>query len=89
VTSVIIVRAPFCDTDPFNWTTDNVMAWITYYSIKYGLNVEDRKNFCMDGIELCSLSESDFLSRGHPKLYAVLDIWKTGMLSLTPPAEHD
>ncbi|XP_074596107.1 DNA-binding protein D-ETS-4-like isoform X2 [Brevipalpus obovatus] len=66
--------------DPFTWTIDDVLSWLSWQVKQFGLPTFPLQYFQIDGMTLCSLSENDFKSRAlycGDVLYAQLEIWKT------------
>ncbi|CAG2112714.1 unnamed protein product [Medioppia subpectinata] len=68
--------------DPFNWNAADVRNWLLWTTRQFDLQPFPLDYFQMDGMALCSLSETDFKQRAPncgETLYAQLDIWKTAV----------
>ncbi|CAH1255541.1 SPDEF [Branchiostoma lanceolatum] len=81
-----VVQVP---RDPRTWSPPDVARWLTWTADQYRLPNVYLECFPLDGAQLCDLAEREFIYRAPESgqiLYALLEIWKSGMTNGGPGA---
>ncbi|XP_078616774.1 uncharacterized protein LOC144885011 [Branchiostoma floridae x Branchiostoma japonicum] len=79
-----VVQVP---RDPRTWSHTDVARWLRWTADQYRLPNVYLECFPLDGAQLCELAEREFIYRAPESgqiLYALLDIWKSGMANAGP-----
>ncbi|KAI8499341.1 hypothetical protein Bbelb_231050 [Branchiostoma belcheri] len=80
-----VVQVP---RDPRTWSPTDVARWLRWTADQYRLPNVYLECFPLDGAQLCDLAEREFVYRAPESgqiLYALLDIWKSGITNVSFP----
>lgn len=62
-------------SDPMQWTTGDVKAWVMFTLQHYNLPMVPMENFTMDGAALVALTEEEFNHRAPQVLFIIICIY--------------
>ena len=62
-------------SDPMQWSTGDVKAWVMFTLQHYNLPMVPMENFTMDGAALVALTEEEFNQRASQVLFIIICVY--------------